>query len=88
MRILLKQEDRMAEPGKHADNAAEARREAAQYQRQAPKHGTTEHADEAVPRTSVGAEVKPRVMHRHKGDVGRPETNEEIFQGSKTRELK
>ena len=78
----------MAEPGKHADNAAEARREAAQYQRQAPEHGTTENADEAVPRTSLGAEVKPRVMHRHKGDVGRPETNEEIFQGSKTRELK
>lgn len=78
----------MAEPGKDAHNATEARREAADYQRQAPEHGMTKDADQAVPRTSIAAEVKPRVMHRHKGDVGRPETNEEIFQGSKTRELK
>lgn len=78
----------MAEPGKHAQDAGEARREAAGYQRQAPEHGSTDHAETAVPRTSIGAEVKPRIMHRHKGDVGRPETNEEIFQGSKMRELK
>lgn len=78
----------MAELGKHADNATDARREAAHYQRQAPEHGMTKNAEQAMPHTSIGAEVKPRVMHRHKGDVGRPETNEEIFQGSKTRELK
>lgn len=78
----------MAEPGKHAENAAEARRDAAQYQKQAPEHGSSDHADEAAPRTGVNGSVAPRIMHRHKGDVGRPETNEEIFQGSKMRELK
>ena len=77
----------MAEPGKNAHDADQARHDAAQYRRQAPEHGITEHADEDPPHTSIGAEVKPRVMHVHKGDVGRPGTNEEIYQGSKTREL-
>jgi hypothetical protein len=35
----------------------------------------------------VNASVRPRIVHPHKGDVGRPGTNEEIFQGSKTKEL-
>lgn len=78
----------MAEPGKHAGNAADARREAADYQLQAPEHRSTDHAREAVPHTSVRRAVSARIMHRHKGDVGRPETNEEIFQGFKMRELK
>jgi len=78
----------MAEPGKHAQDAVEARRDAAEYQRQASEQGRPEHTDEAAPRTSVNRAVAPRIMHRHKGDVGRPETNEEIFQGFKTRELK
>lgn len=78
----------MAEPGKHAQDAAEARRDAAHYHKQAPEHSSNDHADEAVPRTGVNRAVAPRIMHRHKGDVGRPETNEEIFQGFKMRELK
>ncbi|HLJ76911.1 MAG TPA: hypothetical protein VKT75_05835 [Acidobacteriaceae bacterium] len=78
----------MAEPGKHAQDAGEARRDAAEHQRQAPEHGGPEHADEVAPRTSVNGTVSPRIVHKHKGDVGRPETNEEIFQGFKTRELK
>jgi hypothetical protein len=76
-----------AEPGKNAQNADEARRDAAENHRQAPEHGMTEDAEERAPDTSVGAEVKPRVMHVHKGDVGRPGVNDEIYQGSKTREL-
>lgn len=76
-----------AEPGKDARNADEARRDAAEYHRQAPEHGMTDDAEEQTPHTSIGQEVKPRVMHVHKGDVGRPGVNDEIFQGSKTREL-
>lgn len=37
---------------------------------------------------SVRESVRARIERPHKGDVGRPETNEEIYQGSKTRELK
>lgn len=76
-----------AEPGKNARNADEARRDTAEYHRQAPEHGITENAEEHAPDTSVGQEVKHRIMHVHKGDVGRPGVNDEIFQGSKTREL-
>lgn len=76
-----------AEPGKDARNADEARHDAAEYHRQAAEHGMTENAEERTPDTSVGAEVKPRIMHVHKGDVGRPGVNDEIFQGSKSREL-
>jgi hypothetical protein len=76
----------ISKPGDPRD-ANEARRDAAEYHRQAPEHGMTEHTEEAAPTTSVGAEVKPRIMHVHKGDVGRPGTNDEIYQGSKTREL-
>lgn len=77
----------MTEPGKHAQNA-EARRDAIDHLGQAPEHGRTDHADEVAPSTGVNATVAPRIMHRHKGDVGRPETNEEIFQGFKMRELR
>jgi len=79
--------ERNAEPGKDARNADEARRDAAEYHRQAPEQGMTDDAEEHAPDTSVGQEVKPRIMHVHKGDVGRPGVNDEIFQGSKTREL-
>ena len=78
----------MPEPGKDAQNAAEARRDAAQHYKQAPEHASMEQLNEAVPHISTNRAVAPRVMHRHKGDVGRPETNEEIFQGFKMRELK
>jgi len=36
----------------------------------------------------VNASVGPRIVHPHKGDVGRAGTNEEIYQGSKMKELK
>lgn len=39
-------------------------------------------------RASVNASVGPRIVHPHKGDVGRAGTNEEIYQGSKMKELK
>jgi hypothetical protein len=37
---------------------------------------------------SLNAEIRARVKHEHKGDVGMPGTNEEVFQGSKQKELK
>ncbi len=41
--------------------------------------------DEREP--TLGEEIRARVKHVHKGDVGVPGTNEEVFQGSKTKEL-
>jgi hypothetical protein len=37
------------------------------------------------PRTSLSEDIRARIARPHKGDVGRPETNEEIYQGSKQR---
>lgn len=36
---------------------------------------------------SLGEEIRARIERPHKGDVGRPGTNEDVFQGSKEREL-
>lgn len=35
----------------------------------------------------LGKAVRAREVQPHKGDVGRPGTNEEIYQGSKSKEL-
>lgn len=78
----------MTEPGKNAHNAAEARREAAEYQRRQPDLGETAPAEDAAPKTPIREEVRRRILFRHKGDVGLPGTNEEIYQGSKQKELK
>jgi hypothetical protein len=44
---------------------------------------------EAEPKKpSLNQEIRARVKHEHKGDVGMPGTNEEVFQGSKQKELK
>lgn len=37
--------------------------------------------------TSLNQSVRARIVRPHKGDVGGPGTNEEIYQGSKVREL-
>lgn len=37
---------------------------------------------------TLHAEIRARIKHEHKGDVGLPGTNEEVFQGSKQKELK
>lgn len=36
---------------------------------------------------TVGESVSARIARPHKGDVGRAGTNEEIYQGSRTKEL-
>jgi hypothetical protein len=91
----------MAEPLKKADefprDANEARAAKERYQREAPTE-TPEHGMERAPqemdvrpeptKTSLNKDIRARIEHPHKGDVGRPGTNEEIYQGSKQRELK
>lgn len=49
---------------------------------------TETHGMEREPEgTSLNQDIRARIMHPHKGDVGRAGTNEEIFQGSKQKEL-
>lgn len=87
-------------PGAFPRDADEAHRARERYEREAPietpAHGM-ERAPGGVaevevrpepPRTSLNAEVRARIERPHKGDVGRPGTNEEIYQGSKEKELK
>jgi hypothetical protein len=45
------------------------------------------HGMERQPEVSVGEQIRAQIRSPHKGDVGRPGTNEEIFQGSKLKEL-
>ena len=59
--------------------ATDRRREPAPSDRELP--------DASEKTTSVNESVRARTMHPHKGDVGRAGTNEEIYQGSKEREL-
>lgn len=73
----------MSRTDENARKADEVSKPSADHERRIPEHSVSE-----TPRTSPGAGVRPRVMHVHKGDVGRPDTNEEIYQGSKMRELK
>jgi len=65
----------------------EARRAAAEHRRQPP----TEEADHGMERaptvTSLGQNIRAHTNRPHKGDVGRPGTNEEVYQGSKQKEL-
>lgn len=80
----------MQKPGGDAHNSERAEREAAERDREAPDEGIAAHGEGADPEAkdlSIGAEVKPRILYVHKGDVGRPGVNDEIYQGSKTREL-
>jgi hypothetical protein len=51
------------------------------------KQVDTTKRDGSARSTPAGQTVRARIVRPHKGDVGRPETNEEIFQGSKEREL-
>jgi hypothetical protein len=56
----------------------------------APQPQPTEneaHGAEHEPEVTLGEEIRARIPNVHKGDVGRPGTNEEIFQGSKMKEL-
>jgi hypothetical protein len=81
----------MAEPLRKSEeqprDADEARQAAAEHRRQSP----TEPVDRGIERepivTSLSEDIRARTTHPHKGDVGRPGTNEEVYQGSKQKEL-
>jgi hypothetical protein len=83
----------MAEPLKRAEespsNADEARKEAEEYHRQAPTETQTHGMEREPEGTSLSEDIRARTHRPHKGDVGGAGgANEEIFQGSKQKELK
>lgn len=43
-------------------------------------------AEEREPKATLGEDIRARVIRPHKGEVGNPGTNEEVFQGSKGKE--
>lgn len=69
-------------------DAGQARRAAAEHRRQSP----TEPVDHGMEREPGGStlseDIRAHSNHPHKGDVGRPGTNEEVYQGSKQKELR
>lgn len=46
------------------------------------------HDRERRAEPTLGQQISAHTNRPHKGDVGRPGTNEEVFQGSKGKELK
>jgi hypothetical protein len=53
------------------------------------KHtGQSEDHGRAERKAPLSQAIHARVNRPHKGDVGRPQANEEIFQGSKMKELR
>ena len=81
----------MAEPLRKSTeqpgNADEAREAAATHRRESPTE-PVEHGMEREPsRTTLGQDIRAHTNQPHKGDVGRVGTNEEVYQGSKQKEL-
>jgi hypothetical protein len=81
----------MAEPLKTSEqqprDADEARRAAAEHLRQSPTQAVDHGMERAPTVTRLGEDIRARTNRPHKGDVGRPGTNEEVYQGSKQKEL-
>ena len=78
----------MAERLKHVEgNTDEAGKQAAKYQRHVPTETKTHGMEREPEGTSLSEDIHAHTNRPHKGDVGRPGTNEEVFQGSKRREL-
>ncbi|MFZ0629658.1 MAG: hypothetical protein WA399_17975 [Acidobacteriaceae bacterium] len=82
-------------------DADEARKVAEEHNRpkptETPVHGMEREPAEVnmrpepprtPPKTSLNQDIRARIERPHKGDVGRPGTNEEVYQGSKQKELK
>jgi hypothetical protein len=83
----------MAEPLKQPEdsphNADEARRVAERRGRSRPAGPKIEETvDTERSGVALRKQIRAHTNHPHKGDVGRPGTNEEVFQGSKQKELK
>lgn len=76
----------MPEPEKQPGNSERAE-EKEQPPTETDTHGM-ERAPHGVERpSSLSEDIRAHTNRPHKGDVGRPETNEEVYQGSKTKEL-
>jgi len=78
----------LRKPEESPHDASEARRQAEKYHRLAPTETETHGMEREPEHASLGEDIRAHTNRPHKGDVGRPGTNEEIFQGSKGRELK
>jgi hypothetical protein len=81
----------MGEPLKksepHPQDEDQARRAAAEPSRQSPTESANHGMERAPSTTSLGQGIRAHANRPHKGDVGRPCTNEEVYQGSKQKEL-
>jgi hypothetical protein len=81
----------MAEPlqsSKHShQNPDGARRADAEHHQNAPTEPVNYRLERAPSRSSLHEDIRARANRPHKGDVGREGTNEEVYQGSKQREL-
>jgi hypothetical protein len=76
----------MADPVRKPEELPESSDGAAENDRQQPSE-TEPNGAEPGPQATLGEDIRARIKHVHKGDVGMPGTNEEVFQGSKEREL-
>lgn len=70
-------------------DADEARRAAVEHR----QNSSTQPVDRGMerepgPRPSLAQDIRAHANRPHKGDVGRDATNEEVFQGSKQKELR
>jgi hypothetical protein len=74
-------------PEEFPDSTDPSASDRASDNRELPTENPT-HGMEREPEANLGEQIRARLDRPHKGDVGRPGTNEEIFQGSKMKELK
>ncbi len=81
----------MIEPLRTSDefpkNQQNPREKEAQQTRPLPNPSETHGKPPTPQEETLGEAIRARTIHPHKGDVGRPGTNEDIFQGSKVPEL-
>lgn len=82
----------MPEPLKKSDefprDADEARRAAQQHRSTSPTESVDHGMERAPSKTTLQEDIDAKTSRPHKGDVGGEGTNEEVYQGSKQKELK
>jgi len=78
----------MAEPRKKTKNIAESTVPVRGSAPPAPLETETHGMEREPEQPTLGKQIRAHTNRPHKGDVGRPGTNEEVFQGSKNKELK
>jgi hypothetical protein len=83
----------MAEPQKQGQDSSQqhtnrTRRKVAPAARLHPTLSAAPGEQPAPQTPSLSQQIRAHTNRPHKGDVGRPGTNEEVFQGSKGKQLK